>query len=186
MKSWKIKFFSSPKMIFSKSLDFQNCFTLFNLGKNRNVFVTKKCIFQKVWIFKVVLFYFRTISEGWNLGGKSKNRDQKMIFPEKLEFSKLFYSILEPFLRDLGKKWKNPWPKNWFFKKFEFSVILKNLKVPIGSTKFWEVFILTLKPLCRSESKYVFFFAKNKEIYLSFFIGTHLLNALTSHTSGNV
>ena len=86
----------------------------------------KNDFFQNVWIFKVVLLYFRTIPEGWNLGNFFITKND---FFKKFGFSKLFYSILGSFLRDeiLEKSIIFRDQKNIFFKKFEFSKLFYSI-----------------------------------------------------------
>ena len=114
-------FFFSKKNWFSK-LFYITCilgpFLRMKSWKNRK-FSWPFFVSQKVCVFKVVLLYFRTISEEWKLQKKTELfRDIFFYF----EFSKLFYTILGPFLRDeIFEKFLD---QKIFFKKFEFSKLI--------------------------------------------------------------
>ena len=113
--SYFLKKFEFPKLVYFILGPFLRDEIKRENTKNRDIF------FQNVWIFKVVLLYFRIISEGWNLENIEKFSD-KNIF-QKFEFSKLFYSILGPFQRDeIFEKTENVRDQKMFLlKKFEFS-----------------------------------------------------------------
>ena len=131
MKSWERNdFFGSPKIFFPKKFEFSKLIYSilgpFLRDEKNHQFLEPKIFFQKVWISKVDLLYFRIISEGWN--------------PEKkLKIFRRFFSFLETvwifklvllYFRTISERWNHEkkcdksvekWCKIVFLKKSEFS-----------------------------------------------------------------